>query len=208
MIPGISSPIIGLMGKSGSGKTEAGYIFRELGCYVIDCDMLARDITRPGQQATLDLAAYFGSDILDEEGRLKRHLLAERAFANEENRRMLSQLTHPEIEKLALRIVHTLPRRYESIVFDGAALPESTFIRWCDVCVEITCPRHIRIQRVMNRDLINREAAEKRMDAQKNLDYSCCRFHINNDGEWTPEYMMDALAEVIAAAKTAAASKF
>ena len=75
---------IGLTGKTGTGKSTVALYLREQGCYIIDGDIIARQITEKGSPVLTDLQNAFGKDILDENGELIRKQLAERAFSSRE----------------------------------------------------------------------------------------------------------------------------
>lgn len=92
--------LIGLTGGIGSGKTTVANLMREHGWVVVDADAIAREIVGPGQPALQELAAHFGQDILDEDGALRRGLLAQRAFASPEETAALNAITHPRIEQV------------------------------------------------------------------------------------------------------------
>ena len=73
---------IGLTGKTGAGKSTVAVYFREKGCYIIDGDVIARQITEKGSPVLHTLQKAFGEDILDENGELIRKCLAQRAFSS------------------------------------------------------------------------------------------------------------------------------
>ena len=90
---------IGLTGKTGAGKSTVASYLKEKGCYIIDGDIIARQITEKGSDVLPMLQKAFGDDILDEKGCLIRKLLAERAFSSKENTALLNSITHPAIKK-------------------------------------------------------------------------------------------------------------
>lgn len=79
----MNKPIIGLTGPTGAGKSTVAADFLALGCGVIDCDQVAREVTNSNKECLVQLQAEFGEDILDEQGVLNRRLLAQRAFSSE-----------------------------------------------------------------------------------------------------------------------------
>ena len=88
--------VIGLTGPTGAGKSSVAKELAALGCAVVDCDRIARQVTDSCVPCLQSLAEEFGSDIL-QEGVLDRKLLAARAFASPEKTRKLNELTHPWI---------------------------------------------------------------------------------------------------------------
>lgn len=63
----------------------------------IDADEVARAVVEPGSEVLASLVAAFGQDICDNEGRLRRDVLAARAFGSAETTALLGRLTHPAI---------------------------------------------------------------------------------------------------------------
>ena len=57
----MTSPVIGLTGGIGSGKSSVARIFEELGAEVVDADQLARQVVAPGEPALKDVVAKQGT---------------------------------------------------------------------------------------------------------------------------------------------------
>ena len=69
--------IIGITGRSGCGKSSATKFLAAQGYPCIDADLIAREVLLPGSPCLPPLQAYFGADIVDEEGQLRRRLDAQ-----------------------------------------------------------------------------------------------------------------------------------
>ena len=158
-----------LVGPSGAGKSTVARILESLGCAVIDCDALAREIVLPGSPVLAQLAARFGEDILCKGETLNRALLAERAFADEKSRQDLNSITHPAITSLALQRAKAL--QGSPVVFDAAALLESELAALCGHILILTAPEELRLRRILARDGITEAAARRRIEAQRQVDY-------------------------------------
>lgn len=157
---------VGLTGPTGAGKSTVAKKLREWGCAVIDADQIAREITQPGSPVLAELAAAFGSDIL-EGGILNRGKLAERAFSSPERTKTLNAITHPPIIR---RMEAERERAFRSgarvAVMDGAQLFEAGADRTCDFIVVVTAPEEIRLERLLGRDQIPAEKIKERMAVQ------------------------------------------
>lgn len=157
---------IGLTGPTGAGKSTAAAEFRRLGAEIIDADQVARKIVQD-PACLRELKEAFGVDIAPD-GVLNRSLLADRAFLSPEKTALLNGITHPRIEKKILDQMEELSRAgVPAVLVDGAVLLESGFWGKLDVFVVVLADREIRIQRIMRRDGITREQAERRASAQK-----------------------------------------
>jgi dephospho-CoA kinase len=89
--------LFGLTGGVGMGKSACAQLLQWRGAAVVDTDELARELVEPGQPALAEIAAAFGRELLDAEGRLRRDALARIVFADPAARRTLEQILHPRI---------------------------------------------------------------------------------------------------------------
>ncbi len=180
--------IIGLCGQSGAGKTTALETFLSLGWAVIDCDLIARQVTERGSECLSELVEFFGSSILDGDGSLKRRTLADLAFSDEKRLEALNRITHAHILKAVFfQIEKCREKNYPAVVVDAPTLFESGLDRDCDLTLAICAPKEIRIERIMKRDGISLERAEARISRQiseDELERLCDRV-ICNDGSET-----------------------
>lgn len=94
---------LGLTGGLATGKSAVAAMLAARQIPVLDTDGLARQFTRPGQPALMQIVARFGEQMLDEAGALRRGELAARVFANAEERRQLEGILHPLIRAAWLR---------------------------------------------------------------------------------------------------------
>lgn len=164
--------IIGLTGKTGSGKSTVALLLKEKGCYIIDGDVIARQITEKGSEILPILQKAFGEDILDENGELIRKKLAQRAFSSKESTAILNSITHPVIKKRSEdEIAKAENLGYKTAVIDAAAILDSDCKDLCDKIIVVTAPEEIRLERILSRDFITKEQALTRIKAQKSDEY-------------------------------------
>lgn len=170
--------MIGLTGPTGAGKSTVAAAFASLGCEVIDCDRVAREITgSPACRRALQNA--FGGDIAPE-GRLNRVLLAERAFSDAASSQKLNEITHPLIINEVRRRIATSDKK--AVVVDAALLFESGADALCHVTVAVVAEPELRMQRIMQRDRITETQARARMHAQHSNAYYTSRASYAMDG--------------------------
>ena len=177
--------IIGITGRSGCGKSSATNFLARQGYPCIDADRIARDVLLPGSPCLEKLQAYFGQDILEADGTLKRRLLADRAFATPEGTRVLTEITQPEIlQRIEERLRQAQASGAGMAFVDGAVIVGTPFESRCDALVLITAPYETSVQRICARDGISPEMARRRLDAQTSLDTlrAAATIEIVNDG--------------------------
>jgi dephospho-CoA kinase len=99
------TPIIGLTGGIGSGKSLVAARFAELGITVVNADTVAREVVAKGEPALDAIRAHFGEDIGLPNGELDRRKLRGIIFNDLAQKKWLENLLHPLIR---LRIVDQL----------------------------------------------------------------------------------------------------
>ena len=188
----------GLTGKTGAGKSTAAAWLRDKGWYVIDGDLLAREIMLPGSPVLRRIADTFGEDLLLPDGNLDRKGLVQRLRDTENGVALLNALTHPAIDALVQREMEQAKSAgYTHCLFDAAALLESPSKARCQKIIVVTAPPEIRLQRILNRDGLTEAQANARMAMQKDdLWYlSQADYIIRN---YPPYTLEDELSKVIA----------
>ncbi len=159
---------VGLTGSIGVGKSFVTSVFAELGCRVLDADQTAREVVAAGSAGLRAVAEAFGTEILREDGTLDRASLGAIVFADEKKRLLLNSILHPFIiaaqdEQLG---------RWEAedpggiSVVDAALMIESGGYRRFDKLVVVHCRPEIQVERLMARNAISREEAERRIKTQ------------------------------------------
>lgn len=187
--------IIGLIGGSGAGKSSVSKEFQKWGAETIDGDQVARDIVLPGKPALLELVETFGTDILCPDGTLDRKKLAKIVFSNPGELHKLNLITHKYIsEEIKKEIANC---KKPLFVLDAAALVESGIHKMCDLIVFVNAEKETRITRIMARDGLTREEAERRVNAQKEDDFyrANSQFEIQNNGD--AKKLKNAVSKII-----------
>ncbi len=168
--------IIALTGKTGAGKSTVAEYLLQKGCYVIDGDKVAREITQKGKPALTALSDAFGNDILFTDGTLNRKALAKKAFACPDSTALLNSITHPYIKsEFCEKIAFAEKQGFTVAVIDAAAILESDCKNLCQKVIVVHAPEEIRLERILSRDKIDTVAALQRIMAQKSDDYYLSR---------------------------------
>jgi dephospho-CoA kinase len=182
---------VGLTGGVASGKSTVASALRAKGAAIIDADVLARDVVRPGGPAYRDVVKAFGSSVVGRDGALNRSALAATIFSDPSARRRLNALTHPHIRRRmaeeAARL--TAERRTPVIVFDIPLLLDTTDGRDLnlDAIVVVYADADSRVRRLMARNGLSDEEARCRLAAQVPLEGKKARATWVIDNSGTPE---------------------
>ncbi len=89
--------LLGLTGGIGTGKSTVARLLAARGLPVIDTDDIAREVVAPGEPALSAIAAAFGRELIDADGKLRRAALAEVVFSAPQKRQELEAILHPLI---------------------------------------------------------------------------------------------------------------
>ena len=156
--------VVGLTGGIGSGKTAVSDAFQRRGIPVIDTDILARELVKPGQPALAEIVAAFGSACLDASGALNRGYLRQTVFADPAQRRRLEAILHPRIRRALAERLATLTASYCLVVVP--LLIETAMADLFHRILVVDIPENLQVQRVMARDYVDETHARGIISAQ------------------------------------------
>lgn len=191
--------LIGLTGGIASGKSTVSDLLRGLGAHVICADDLARRVVEPGSPALAEIVACFGEQYLDEAGRLDRARMGERVFSDPEARKQLEGILHPRIREAFLAEVARIRAREPDalIVYDVPLLIEAGAHREVDRVIVVAVDRDTQVARLIRRDGLSREQAERRIDAQITLEQRLRHADEVIDGAEAPERIRARLKRIL-----------
>ncbi|MBV9332857.1 MAG: dephospho-CoA kinase [Candidatus Eremiobacteraeota bacterium] len=172
---------VGLTGGIGAGKSAVAAIFGELGAFIVDTDVIAREVVAPNSDGLREIARVWPQAIRG--GALDRGALADIVFADPHARERLNGLLHPHIRRVALEreaaakpgqlVVHVVPLLFET-----------GYDRLVDKSVLVIAPLEQRIARIVARDKLDEARVRARMAAQIEPERArdVADFVIENDG--------------------------
>ncbi|MBQ9801657.1 MAG: dephospho-CoA kinase [Clostridia bacterium] len=180
--------VIGLTGPSGAGKSLVAEILASYGIPVINADEVYHDILSRGDACTEELADAFGENILDAGGLVCRAALADAVFGKPNTPALLHTLntiTHKYVmSEIKKRLQQCRKASNRAAVLDAPLLFEANAHLECDVVIGVLASYQKRLSRILSRDHLTPEAAEKRLAAGKDDDFyrtRCDHILINND---------------------------
>ncbi len=142
-----------------------------MGAPVIDADLVAKEVVRPGTAAWQELVETFGRDILHEDQTIDRRKLGDRVFGDRAAVRKLNAITHPRIleairERLAKLLEPGPNGPPPGVVIDAPLLIEAGMLGMVDEVWLVVVDQETQLQRLMARDHYGLQQALNRINAQ------------------------------------------
>lgn len=160
--------VIGLTGGIASGKSLVTNFLQQLGAEVIDADEVGHKVIEPGLPAFYEIVDYFGSEILDGDGKINRAKLGEIVFSCPKKLQRLNKITHPRIFSEIRDLINNRRQNLESVVIIEAAL---LFEIGLDVLVDevwtVEADEEIQVQRLKERNNLTEHEALSRINSQR-----------------------------------------
>ncbi|HLX26282.1 MAG TPA: dephospho-CoA kinase [Candidatus Cybelea sp.] len=172
---------VGLTGGIGAGKSAVAAVFEELGAFIVDTDVIAREVVAPNSDGLREIARVWPQVVRG--GVLDRGVLADIVFGDPNARERLNSLLHPHIRRVALErearakpgqlVIHVVPLLFET-----------GYDRLVDKSVLVISPLEQRIARIVARDKLDEGRVRARMAAQIEPERAreAADFVIENDG--------------------------
>lgn len=184
----ISQPIA-ITGGIGSGKSSVARYLAEIGdAFLIDADLICRDLLLPGAQGWEAMRQHFGNRFFASDLSVDRPLLRSEIFADEALRKSLDSLLHPlarkSVRELALARQETFP--HARIVVEVPLLYEAGWNSDFSQVVVVYADTMACLARIVARDNVSFEDARQAVTAQWSLADKALRadYVIDNSGFW------------------------
>jgi dephospho-CoA kinase len=166
------SILIGLTGNIGSGKSLAASYFKDLGTYIIDADLISRQLVVPHQPAWDEIVDKFGNEYLNPDKTLNRSKLAVEVFQSDQKRHALEVILHHRViaEEKKIYSDHQKIDPEAVVIINSALLIESQNYKNVAKVIIVQSTQELQIQRVMNRDGESRASVKNRLKSQMSLE--------------------------------------
>ncbi|MBR1566976.1 MAG: threonylcarbamoyl-AMP synthase [Oscillospiraceae bacterium] len=174
--------VIGITGPSGCGKTTALRELAAFGALVLDCDAVYHELLESDKALIDELEAAFPGTVRG--GRLDRKALGRIVFSDPDRLRLLNRISHRYVKQEVNRRLRAFAMQGGLFAaLDAVELISAGMGERCTATVGILSEPELRVERIMQRDNISREAAEARIAAQKPDSYyqtHCTHILFNN----------------------------
>ncbi|MFA5322157.1 MAG: dephospho-CoA kinase [Smithella sp.] len=163
---------VGLTGGIACGKSTVARMFVKNGARLIDFDRLAHEVQEPGKPAWPEVVKCFGKEILSPDGKINRVKLGNIVFADKKKLSKLNKIVHPLVYKEWLSRQEKINQKdnHAIIIADVPLLFEGGMQHLFDRTLLVLIEPEEQIRRLMARNHISREEAEKRLKSQMPID--------------------------------------
>ncbi len=163
---------IGLTGGIATGKSTVSKMFRDKGAVLLNLDEIAHMVMEPEKPAWKAIVRAFGDKILLDDKTINREELAKIVFRDRARLKELESIVHPAVlDHWGSLVSNIAQQNPEAILISEVPLLfEKNLATNFDATLLVYAPVHIQIKRLMERDSILREEAERRLKAQIPID--------------------------------------
>jgi dephospho-CoA kinase len=160
--------IVGLTGGIASGKSTIADMLKKEGAYIIDIDMISRDVVKPGKPAWRAVVHIFGKEVLNGDQTLNRKKVGDIVFSDAEKRKKLEEIIHPKITAEKLMKINEIAKKdnHAVVIIDIPLLIETDKQDTVDKVVLVYTSPQGHIERLVKRDGLTLEDAHKRLASQ------------------------------------------
>jgi dephospho-CoA kinase len=157
---------VGLTGGIACGKTVVRRRLEERGVPTLDADAVVHRLLQSGTEVSRQIAETFGDAVIARTDRWIESLGAI-VFTDEEARRKLNAVVHPGVWREIERFFEEREKASDPVaVVDAALMIETGSYRRYDRVVVVHCLPELQLERLMARDALSREDAERRIRSQ------------------------------------------
>ncbi|MBN1497265.1 MAG: dephospho-CoA kinase [Spirochaetes bacterium] len=180
------SQCFSLTGSIATGKSFVAHLLEGLGAHIVDTDLIAREVVEPGRPALREIAELFGGEALQQDGTLNRKWVREKIISDPAARAGLNDITHPRIQEIVRERIESFGCMKDGmpVIVDVPLLFETGWDRLFPRVILVYAPVPVQIRRLMERDGLDRSAAERTVAAQMDIEKkrSMALFVIDNSG--------------------------
>lgn len=160
---------IGLTGGIASGKSSVASMLSEsLGCERIDADEVCSQLLEPAAEGWRALTGVFGDEYLATDGTIDRQHLRKDLFSDEGFRQKVNDIIHPLVREIVVAAMNRIVEagRDLQVLVEVPLLYEVRWESLFDTIVVVYADNETCLKRLMNRDRVERAAAEKELLSQ------------------------------------------
>lgn len=181
--------VIGLAGGIASGKSNIAEKLKSKGAAIINCDIIAHELYKPGLPLNTTIAQSFGDHVITSDGEVDRRKLGQIVFSDKSQLQKLNELVWPAvIEETQRRVVALGKQGYKVVVMEAAVMVRAKWYERCHQLWAVIIPPDEAIKRLQKRNGLTEEEARQRIEAQPSNSEQVAHANIVFSPFWSYEY--------------------
>jgi dephospho-CoA kinase len=181
--------IIGLTGGIATGKTTVtNYLASAYNLPILDADIYAREAVSLGSPILGAIAKRYGEQILLPDGSLNRQKLGEIIFNRQDERKWIDNLIHPDVRDRFLKAI--AQSSLQTLVLVVPLLFEAGMTDLVTEIWVVCCSQEQQLQRLIQRNHLNTEQAQARINSQVSIEEKVARADVVLDNSSTLERLL------------------
>jgi dephospho-CoA kinase len=143
-------------------------MFADLGCQVLDSDLITHQLFAAGEAVNQAVADAFGPSVVAADGSIDRRVLGELVFNDSSLRQKLNAIVHPAIRQRQDAFVEQAGAENPKAIamIEAALMIEAGTSRNYDKLIVVTCPVEEQRRRLGERSKLTAEQIESRIASQ------------------------------------------
>ena len=181
--------IIGLTGGIACGKSSVAELLKKLGAKIFDIDRVTHELLKPGGELYDVYVRHFHRRILKENGEINRDIIAGIIFNNYKERRWINSVAHPILLNRTRDFLVECANNGEFLVV--LEIPLLFEVGWeflVDEVWAVYVSRSKQMWRLMQRDKVDWEDAELRINAQMSSEEIASRADVVINNKYSGNY--------------------
>jgi len=155
---------VGLTGGVASGKTTVSDMFSALGVFIIDADIIARQLLEKDSHCYQQVLQNFGTEVVLDNGEINRPWLRDRIFTDNAAKHALEKILHPPVRRQLLAAADKSEAPYCILVVP--LLVEAKMQDLVDRTLVVDISEQLQIQRLSQRDNLTEPQAQAMLNNQ------------------------------------------
>lgn len=181
--------VIGLAGGIASGKSKITEKLRTKGAAIVNCDIIAHELYKPGLPLNRTIAEEFGKQVITESGEIDRKKLGSIVFSNKEQLLKLNKLVWPAVIQEAQRRVKAFGELgHRVVVMEAAVMVQAKWFTSCHQLWAVIVPPKEAIKRLQERNSLSEEEAKQRIESQPTNQEQVALANVVFSPYWSYEY--------------------
>jgi dephospho-CoA kinase len=154
--------LIGITGKSGSGKSTIANLISKLNnkIKVVNIDEIGHDVIAYSDVKE-QLVEAFGSGVINNNGKVDRKKIGELVFNNRKKMDKLTDITWHYMEQAIDNII----KQNDMVILDWILIPQTKYFKMCNLKILVDAPYEIRKEKAVTRDKIDAPKFDEREKA-------------------------------------------